>query len=69
MFSNLLGSQLLSSYTTQISAVIRYTNMLFFAIIIVYSCCSRKFRDEVEEQISMIKMDEEKVVLISNMGA
>lgn len=26
MFSNLLGSQLLSSYTTQISAVIRYTN-------------------------------------------
>lgn len=60
MFSNLLGSQLLSSYTTQISAVIRYTNMLFFAVIIVYTCCSRKFRDEVEEQISMIKMDEEK---------
>lgn len=60
MFSNLVGSQLLASYTTQISMLIRYMNMLFFAIIILYMCCSRKFRDEAKEQINMIKTDEKK---------
>lgn len=60
MFSNLIGSQLLSSYTTQISMIIRYMNMLFFAILIIDMCCSGKFRAEVKEQINMIKADEKK---------
>lgn len=51
---------LLSSYTTEISAVIRYTNMFFFAVVIVYMCCSGKFRKEAEEQIDRIKTDEKR---------
>lgn len=57
MFSNLIGSQLLASYTTQISMIIRYANMVFFAGIILYACCSEKFKNEVEEQIDIIRMD------------
>lgn len=55
MFSNLIGSQLLSSYTTEISMIIRYANMVFFAIIILYVFFSKKFENEVEEQIATIK--------------
>ena len=55
MFSNLIGSQLLSSYTTEISMIIRYANMVFFAIIILYVFISKKFENEVEEQIATIK--------------
>lgn len=60
MFSNLIGSQLLSSYTTEISMIIRYANMVFFAIIILYVFISKKFENEVEEQIATIKEYEEK---------
>ena len=60
MFSNLIGSQLLSSYTTEISMIIRYANMVFFAIIILYVFFSKKFENEVEEQIATIKEYEEK---------
>lgn len=60
MFSNLIGSQLLSSYTTEISMIIRYANMVFFAIIILYVFFSKKFENEVEEQIATIKEKEEK---------
>lgn len=60
MFSNLIGSQLLSSYTTEISMIIRYANMVFFAIIMLYVLFSKKFENEVEEQIAVIKEDEEK---------
>ena len=59
MFSNLIGSQLLSSYTTQISMIIRYANMVFFAIIMLYVIFSKKFDNEVKKQISTIKEDEE----------
>ena len=59
MFSNLTGSQLLSSYTTEVGVLIRYANMVFFAIIILYVIFSRKFGKEVEEQIAMIKEGEE----------
>ena len=59
MFSNLIGSQLLAPYTTEISAVIRYTNMAFFGIVIFYAYCSKKFRRETEEQINRIKTEEE----------
>ena len=59
MFSNLIGSQLLSSYTTQISMIIRYANMVFFAIIMLYVIFSKKFDNEVKKQISTIKENEE----------
>lgn len=59
MFSNLTGSQLLPSYTTEVGVLIRYANMVFFAIIILYVIFSRKFEKEVEEQIAMIKEGEE----------
>lgn len=58
MFSNLTGSQLLSSYTTEISVLIRYANMVFFAIIMLYVIFSKKFEKEVEEQIITIKKNE-----------
>lgn len=51
MFSNLIGSQLLAPYTTDISMIIRYANMVFFAIIILYVSFSEKFKNEVKEQI------------------
>ncbi|MCR5302576.1 MAG: CPBP family intramembrane metalloprotease [Lachnospiraceae bacterium] len=54
MFSNLIGSQLLSSYTTEISMLIRYTNMLFFLAVAVYTSCSREFKDETRELIESI---------------
>ena len=59
MFSNLIGSQLLSSYTTEISMLIRYTNMAFFLGVIVYAACSRKFREETADVISSIKIQEQ----------
>ena len=49
MFSNLIGSQLLSSYTTDMSMLIRYINMAFFLGVIIYTICSRKFKTEFTE--------------------
>ncbi|MGN1136918.1 MAG: CPBP family intramembrane glutamic endopeptidase [Oscillospiraceae bacterium] len=66
MFSNLLGSQLLSSYTTEISAVIRYTNMVFFSFIALYAANSKQFKQEVKEQLNSI-MDFEKSVCSENL--
>lgn len=54
MFGNLFGSQLLSPYSTEISMTIRYVKMGFFAILILYTLFSKKFKDEVAEQIKMI---------------
>ncbi len=59
MFSNLIGSQLLSSYTTEISMLIRYTNMVFFLGVIIYAGSSRKFREETVELISSIKQQQQ----------
>ena len=59
MLSNLIGSQLLSSYTTEISMLIRYTNMVFFLGVIIYAACSHKFRAETAELISSIKQQEQ----------
>ena len=59
MFSNLIGSQLLSSYTTQISMLIRYTNMAFFLGVILYSVFSRNFAEEVAAVIESIQKPEE----------
>ena len=55
MFSNLIGSQLLSSYTTEISMLMRYTNMLFFLVIAVYAACSHKFKVETDSIIESIR--------------
>ena len=55
MFSNLIGSQLFSSYTTEISMLIRYTNMLFFLVIAVYAACSREFKVEVDAVVESIR--------------
>ena len=59
MLSNLIGSQLLSSYTTQISMLIRYTNMAFFLGVILYSALSRDFSEEVAAAIESIQKPEE----------
>ena len=58
MFSNLIGSQLLSSYTTEISMLIRYTNMLFFLGVAVFAVCSKKFRAETVAVIESIRQQD-----------
>ena len=55
MLSNLIESQLLSSYTTEISMLIRYTNMAFFVGVIIYVVTSRRFRDEADAVIETIR--------------
>lgn len=52
MLSNLLGSQLLSPYTTDIGTFIRYVKLAFFIIIVLYTCFSAKFKREVAEQVA-----------------
>ncbi len=59
MLSNLIGSQLLSSYTTQISMLIRYMNMAFFLGVIIYVVTSRKFKDETAAVIETIRRQEQ----------
>ena len=59
IFSNLIGSQLLSSYTTEISMLIRYTNMAFFLGVIVYASFSRRFKKEAAAVIGRIKEQEQ----------
>lgn len=51
MFSNLLGSQLLSPYSSEMSMLIRYVKMIFFIILMLYTIFSKKFKGEVAEQI------------------
>ncbi len=55
MFSNLIGSQLLSSYTTEISMLIRYVNMAFFLGMIIYAATSRRFKAEAAAVIGSIQ--------------
>ena len=59
MFSNLIGSQLLSSYTTEISMLIRYINMLFFLVVIIYTMYSNTFRTEAVAVIEEIEQQEQ----------
>lgn len=51
MFGNLLGSQLLSPYSSEMSMLIRYVKMIFFIILMLYTIFSKKFKSEVAEQI------------------
>ncbi len=46
MLGNLLGSQLLSPYSTEISMTIRYTKMLFCGCLALYCIFSKKFKEE-----------------------
>lgn len=46
MFSNLLGSQLLSPYSTEISMTIRYTKMFFCGCLALYCIFSKRFNKE-----------------------
>ena len=59
MFSNLIGSQLLSSYTTEISMLIRNTNMAFFLGVILYAAFSRKFKSETADVTALIQKQEQ----------
>ena len=59
MFSNLIGSQLLSSYTTEISMLIRYTNMAFFLGVVLYAVFSRRFKEETEAMTESIRRQEQ----------
>lgn len=58
MFGNLINSQMLSPYSTDIGMVIRYTKMTFCIIIVIYTCYSSKFKKEVMEQIQIISGEE-----------
>lgn len=55
MLSNLLGSQLLSPYTTEMSMLIRYVKIFFFVLIMLYAAFSKKFKEEVAKQIAQIQ--------------
>ena len=55
MFGNLLGSQLLSPYSTEISSTIRYVKMAFFIALVIYTIFSKKFKNEVADQIESIQ--------------
>lgn len=46
MFSNLLGSQLLSPYSAEMSMILRYTTMFFCGCLALYCIFSPKFREE-----------------------
>lgn len=54
MFSNLFMGQLLSPYTTEMSLLIRYSKMVFFAGILLYTVFSQKFKKEVAELLLTI---------------
>lgn len=49
MFSNLLGSQLISPYSTEIGMTIRYTKMAFCGCLALYCIFSKKFKEEYNE--------------------
>lgn len=51
LFGNLLGSQLLSPYSTEISMTIRYTKMFFCGCLAAYCIFSTKFKKEYDECI------------------
>ena len=48
MFGNLLGSQLLSPYSTEISMTIRYTKMFFCGCLALYCMFSKRFKAEYD---------------------
>lgn len=57
MMSNLLTSQLLSPYTAEFGLIVRYLNIAFCLILVVYTVCSPAFKKETARQIEEIKED------------
>lgn len=51
MFGNLLGSQLLSPYSIEISMTIRYTKMLFCGCLALYCIFSKRFKEEYYQRM------------------
>lgn len=52
MVSNLLGSQLLSPYSTEISITIRYTKIFFCGCLALYCIFSKRFKEEYDRTVS-----------------
>ncbi len=48
LFSNLLGSQLLSPYSTEISMTIRYTKMFFCGCLALYCIFSKRLKEDYD---------------------
>lgn len=46
MFSNLLGSQLISPYSVELGMIIRYTKMFFCGCLALYCIFSKRFQEE-----------------------
>lgn len=60
MLGNLINSQLLSPYTVDTGMVIRYVEVAFCLMVIIYTILSPKFKSEVKVQIENIKSDEKR---------
>lgn len=58
MMGNLITSQLLSPYTAEFGLIIRYVEICFSLIIIIYTITSKEFKAEVNNQVEHIKSDE-----------
>ena len=57
MFSNLMTSQLLAPYSTETGTVIRYVEMLFCIVVIIYAMASKKFNKNLQLQMDKIRCD------------
>lgn len=57
MLSNLMGSQLLSPYDTEVGTVIRLVNILFCTAVAVYAARSASFRRELAAVTSQIEAE------------
>ena len=54
MFGNLLGSQLLSPYSTEIGMTVRYTKMLFCGCLALYCIFSKRFNEEYKAVMNAV---------------
>ena len=55
MLSNLMTSQLLAPYSTETGTVIRYVEMLFCIVVIIYAMASKKFNKNLQIQMDKIR--------------
>ena len=55
MMSNLITSQLLAPYTAEFGLIIRYLEMLFGIMILIYTMISPKFKAEMKKQMEEYK--------------
>ena len=57
MLSNLMGSQLLSPYDTEVGTVIRLVNILLCTAVAVYAVCSSRFQQELRTETGKIRAE------------